>query len=61
MTGDRSRDIDERMRREVEQRLMAAGAKPEQVITLREVVPIDEIERVAFLGDALPLGLRLVR
>jgi molecular chaperone DnaK (HSP70) len=60
MTGDRSRDIGEPMRREVEQRLMAAGAKPEQVTAVREVVPIDEVERAAFFGDALPLGLRLV-
>jgi hypothetical protein len=59
-TGDRARDIGERVRREVEQRLVAAGADAEQVRGVREVVAVEESERAAFFGDTLPLGLRLV-
>ena len=47
-------------RREVAKRLVAAGAKPEQVRAVREVVAVEESERAAFFGDALPIGLRLV-
>lgn len=59
-TGDRGRDIGERVRGEVEKRLVALGAKDEQVLSVREIVPVDESERAAFFGDALPLGLKLV-
>ena len=59
-TGDRARDVNDGVAREVEKRLVAAGAKPEQVRAVREVVAVDEIDRAAFFGDALPIGLRLV-
>jgi molecular chaperone DnaK (HSP70) len=59
-TGDRVRDVNERVRLEVEKRLEAAGAKTEQVNAVREVVPVGESERATFFGDALPLGLRLI-
>jgi hypothetical protein len=59
-TGDRVRDVGEGARREVERRLEAAGARPEQVRTVREVVPIAEADRTSFFGDALPIGLRLL-
>jgi hypothetical protein len=59
-TGDRARDIGDRVRREVEQRLVAAGASEAAVHAVREVVAVEESERAAFFGDALPLGLRLV-
>ncbi|MBV9946045.1 MAG: Hsp70 family protein [Myxococcales bacterium] len=59
-TGDRARDIAEPLRREVERRLVAAGADDRWVRGVREVVTSDEQERAAFFGDALPLGLRLV-
>jgi hypothetical protein len=59
-TGDRARDVNDRVGHEVEKRLVAAGAKPEQVRAVREVVAVDEIDRAAFFGDALPIGLRLV-
>ncbi len=58
--GDRTRDIGERTRHEVERRLVEVGATPAQVRAVREVVAVDESERVAFFGDSLPLGLRLV-
>jgi predicted nucleic acid-binding OB-fold protein len=59
-TGDRARDVGDRVRREVEQRLVAAGASEAAVRPVREVVAVEESERAAFFGDALPLGLRLV-
>ncbi len=59
-TGDRARDIAEGVRREVEQRLVASGASEAWLRAVREIVPVQESERVAFFGDALPPGLRLV-
>jgi molecular chaperone DnaK (HSP70) len=59
-TGDRARDVGDAAAREVEKRLVALGAKPEQVRAVREVVTVDATERADFFGDALPIGLRLV-
>ena len=59
-TGDRARDVGERVRVEVERRLVAIGADERTVRPLREVVPVEDSERAAFFGDALPPGLRLV-
>jgi molecular chaperone DnaK (HSP70) len=59
-TGDRARDVNERVRREVEERLVALGADEAWVRAVQEVVPVEESERAAFFGDALPPGLRLV-
>jgi molecular chaperone DnaK (HSP70) len=60
LTGDRVRDVGEGVRREVERRLGAAGARPEHLRAVREVVPIGEADRASFFGDALPIGLRLI-
>lgn len=59
-TGDRARDVNERVRQEVEKRLVAMGAEEAWVRAVREIVPVEESERAAFFGDALPPGLRLV-
>jgi molecular chaperone DnaK (HSP70) len=59
-TGDRARDVADAVCREVERRLVAAGADERWVRAVREVVPVDEAERAAFYGESLPLGLRLV-
>jgi hypothetical protein len=59
-TGDRARDVNERVRQEVEKRLVAMGAEDAWVRAVREVVPVEESERAAFFGDSLPPGLRLV-
>jgi hypothetical protein len=60
VTDDRARDVSERARREVERRLVAVGAREEQVRPVREHVPVAEAERAAFFGEGLPVGLRLV-
>jgi molecular chaperone DnaK (HSP70) len=59
-TGDRARDVSERTAREVEKRLAAHGAMPDQVRAVREIVSVDASERAEFFGDTLPIGLRLV-
>jgi hypothetical protein len=60
VTEDRGRDVSERARREVERRLVAAGAREDQIRAVREYVPVEEAERAAFFGEGLPVGLRLV-
>jgi molecular chaperone DnaK (HSP70) len=60
-TGDRARDVGDRVRREVEQRLTAVGADESWVRAVHEVVPVAASERVAFFGEALPMGLELVQ
>jgi molecular chaperone DnaK (HSP70) len=59
-TGDRARDVSDALRTEVARRLAAIGADEAWIQAVREVVPVAERDRVAFFGDALPLGLRLV-
>jgi hypothetical protein len=59
-TGDRVRDVADAVRSEVERRLVALAADETWVRAVREVVPVDEVERASFFGDALPQGLKLV-
>ena len=60
VSGDRARDMPERVRKEVAKRLTALGVAAEQVRTVTELVEIEEKERVAFFGEGMPVGLRLV-
>jgi molecular chaperone DnaK (HSP70) len=59
VTGDRARDVSEKLRAEVAKRLVAVGAKEEWVKAVRELVEVGEEDRVAMLGEGLPIGLRL--
>ncbi len=59
VTGDRARDVSSKLRDEVSKRLAAAGAKEAWVRAVRELVDVGEEERVAILGEGLPIGLRL--
>ncbi|WP_438015251.1 Hsp70 family protein [Sorangium sp. So ce315] len=59
-TGDRARDVSDRIRGEVERRLVKAGAPEAWARAVREVVAVEEAERAAFFGEGLPVGLRLV-
>ena len=59
VTGDRARDVSEKLRHDVAARLVASGAKASWVQSVRELVEIGEEERVAILGEGLPIGLRL--
>ncbi|WP_394828321.1 Hsp70 family protein [Pendulispora albinea] len=60
VTDDRARDVSERVRREVDKRLVKLAAKPEWIRAVREHVPVEEADRAAFYGEGLPRGLRLV-
>ncbi len=59
-TNDRARDVGDRVRREVEKKLVAANAPAEWLRVVREHVEVEETERAVWLGDGLPVGLRLV-
>jgi molecular chaperone DnaK (HSP70) len=58
-TGDRARDISERVRAEVVRALENVAAPPETVHVVRELVPVAETERAEWFED-LPAGLRLL-
>ena len=60
VTGDRVRDLPERLRKEVAQRLTRLGTPSEEVRTVTELVEVEERDRVAFFGEGMPVGLRLV-
>ena len=59
-TADRARDVPETLRREVARRLAQSGAAADKIRLVTELVPIDDGERVAFLGEDLPVGLTLL-
>ncbi len=59
VTGDRARDVPEKLRLEVAKRLAAVNAKEAWVRAVKELVDVGEEERVAILGEGLPIGLRL--
>ena len=59
VTGDRARDVNERLRKEVEKRLVAMNAKEAWIRAVRELAEVGEEERVAILGEGLPIGLKL--
>ncbi len=59
VTGDRARDLPEKLRLEVAKRLVAVNAKEAWVRSVKELVDVGEEERVAILGEGLPIGLRL--
>ncbi|MCS6898263.1 MAG: hypothetical protein RMJ98_00805, partial [Myxococcales bacterium] len=59
-TGDRARDVSERLRGEVVKRLEAIKARAEWVKAVKEVVEEGEAERAEAFGESLPVGLRLL-
>ena len=59
VTGDRARDLQERVRKEVAKRLTAVGAGEGQVRAVSELVRVEDEERAAFWGESLPVGLSL--
>jgi hypothetical protein len=59
-TDDRARDIGDRLRREVDKRLVLASAPEPWVRAVREHIAPDETDKGAWLGEGLPVGLRLV-
>lgn len=60
LSGDRERDVDENLRRQVLQRLRAAKSPASWLRMVEEVVELDEVDTGRVFGEALPPGLRLV-
>ncbi len=60
VTDDRTRDVSPALRRQVEQRLQQLEVPAHFLRAVRENVPPTEEDRVAFYGEDLPVGLRLV-
>jgi hypothetical protein len=60
MTGDRERDIGSAMRNRVSERLRAVKAPPSWVKMVNDVVELTAVDEKRFLGDSLPVGLKLM-
>lgn len=60
LTGDRARDVDDRVRTDLCRRLERLGTNPEIWRPLRELVKVEEQERIEQFGEQLPVGLRWV-
>jgi hypothetical protein len=60
LAGDRARDIDEALRTRVLARLAELGADPATVRPVREYHELEAEQQGQALGDALPVGLRLL-
>ena len=61
MSGDRVRDVPAELREAVIQRLQAIRAPETWTAMVRNVVELDEADQKRSFGEALPVGLRLVR
>ncbi len=59
LTGDRKRDVDDRVRRTLIDRLKQASVSETHVRLLEEVVPVGEEEETVQFGESLPPGLIL--
>lgn len=60
LTGDRARDVDDRLRSDLCRRLERYGIESNTWRPLRELVEVEEQERADRFGDQLPVGLRWV-
>jgi hypothetical protein len=61
VTGDRARDVSERLRVEIAKRLTAMKANEAWIRAMHEAADVGEEERVAMFGEGLPIGLKLAR
>jgi len=61
VSGDRTRDLDPELRGRVAERLTQLGATGDEVRSVREYTEREAAEQGQALGDALPVGLRLIR
>ncbi|WP_435010611.1 Hsp70 family protein [Tundrisphaera lichenicola] len=60
MAGDRTRDLDDSLRSEILAKLSELGAPEETLRSVREFQEMEAAQQGQALGDALPVGLRLV-
>jgi molecular chaperone DnaK (HSP70) len=61
MTGDRERDIGSAIRNRVMGRLRGVKAPPSWVKMVNEVIELSAVDEKRFLGDSLPVGLKLLK
>jgi hypothetical protein len=59
LTGDRTRDLDDAIRTRTVDALKQAGAHPNWLRMLTEVVALEAADQARALGDSLPIGLHL--
>jgi hypothetical protein len=57
LTGDRTRDVPEGLRKSVLRALESANASPSWQRMVREIVPLEAADKARALGDTLPVGL----
>ena len=60
LTGDRSRDVSERVRTDACRKLERAGASEALIGPLRKVTATTDAERAEFFGEGLPSGLQRI-
>ena len=60
MTGDRERDLDAGLRKQVIERLTAVKAPASWMAMVRDVVDLTAADEKRLLGDSLPVGLKLL-
>lgn len=60
LSGDRERDLDEDLREQLVERLLAVKAPEHWIRMVREVTELDAADQQRLYGDALPAGLKLV-
>ena len=60
MSGDRERDLDERVRGRVSEKLRASGVSPTWILMVEQVRELEEADERQVFGESLPPGLRLI-
>lgn len=60
MSGDRARDIDEAMRRQIIEKLKLSKAPASWIDMVEQLKELDEKEEKQIFGEALPPGLKLI-
>ncbi len=60
MSGDRARDIDEALRRQIVEKLKVSKAPSSWVDIVEQIRELDEKEEKQIFGEALPPGLKLI-
>lgn len=59
LTGEPTLDMSEAEASRIADHLLAHGARTEEVLPLRKVVPMESVERINLFGESLPAGLTL--
>ena len=60
-TEQRGIDVDPELREEILDKMRASEARGEQLRVVRDLVPVEEADRLQLFGESLPRGLILVQ